>query len=107
MKTILRTAIWLMPILCLLASFSLFAQTAELSDKSLQVNLFDYRLTENRFQLLAGVIAHPQLHFEVSETTGTIVIIGDSGMDTQKTAQVYEQLQNQLDAQAVNYLNMN
>lgn len=99
MKTILRPAIWLMPILCLLASFSLFAQTAELSNKSLQVNLFDYRLTENRFQLLAGVKAHPQLHFEFTETPGTIVIMGDSGMDTQTTVQLFEELQNQLVAQ--------
>ncbi|MBZ0243382.1 MAG: hypothetical protein K8F24_09230, partial [Bacteroidales bacterium] len=99
MKTILRPVIWLMPMLCLLSGISLFAETETISSKPLQVNLFEQQMTESRFQLLAALQVHPQPHFEVSETAGTIVIKGDPGMDSQKTLILFEQLQNQLEAQ--------
>ncbi|MDY0076458.1 MAG: PKD domain-containing protein [Bacteroidales bacterium] len=99
MKTILRPVICLFSMLYLLASFSLFAQKPNFSNQSLQLNLFDQHMIESRFQLLAALKVHPQLHFEVSETAGTIVIKGNPGMDSQKTVILFEQLQNQLEAQ--------
>ncbi len=99
MKTILRPVICLFSMLYLLASFSLWGQTPNISTKSLQVNLFDQHMIEGRFQLLAALKVHPQLYFEVSETAGTIVIKGDPGVDSQQTVILFEQLQNQLEAQ--------
>ena len=99
MKTILRPLIWFLPIVCLMASFPLFAQPAEFSNESLQINLFDFHRTESRFQLLAGLKVHPQLDFEVSETAGTILITAAPGMDSQTVILLLEQLQNQLEEQ--------